>query len=239
MKQLNYIFYIIIYFVFIFNNNCYSQITCMPGQSIQFNIENIIKTNNINNFISFDLINENPTVFFIDSIKINRDINIELQKNYYNINVNHFVTNKIDSPIVLNIYGTGLAGNDSITHLYFNNIIVDNNKENDTTITIILKPKNNLLNYAKIAKISNIYPNPTALNSKLFIEYSVDIPTDVTFNIYDNKGNIIENFNFYKDKIGRAIFNVELKNKIYEGKYWIVLKTKAGIHSYPFIILNQ
>lgn len=228
-------FFLINLIITFISTYCYSQIICPIGQNIQFNIDNIT-TEPINNSLNITINNSNPTVFYIDSVKFN-NISLNLSRTYYDIEIQHVFETPTNTPIALTIYGTGLAGNDTITELQFHNII-DNSKIKDTTINIILQ-KYIPGSYAKLAKITNIYPNPTNINNQLYIEYSLDIPSNIIVKIYSINGKEEKKIEIKNNNLfGKNTLVIDLNHDIYEGKYFAVLESSSGTHFYPFIVLN-
>src|SRR5690606_26703037 len=107
---------------------CFCQISCSPGDNIQFCINNFINSETTIENISFLIYNSNDTVFYIDSIKINDIFIVNMQKDYLTTNC---LFENIDAlldlkTVDLYIYGTGLSGNDTITNISLTNILYDN-----------------------------------------------------------------------------------------------------------------
>lgn len=221
---------------FLFSNICFSQYYGEAGKSMNFTFKNWIVEKQISE-LSFKLASSNPTVFFVDSIKINDLYLMDLERNYFEINCS--AQNLNTSEINLTIYGTALAGNDTITNLLFFDIIVnENNLKIDTTVSIISKNPLIHSNYAKFAKISNIYPNPAIKNTTFNVEYFADLPSSIKFKIFNVVGEQIWQTEFYKEKIGRDNLTIDLDSNSPMGKYWIFLETELGTHFYPFVLIK-
>jgi len=232
--------YIFLILFFGLLNTTYSQINCNAGENVEYHIPNWLEfTENIDN-IAFTVKSSNPTVFFIDSIKINDTILMQPKRNY---NETKFSTGNLNSEqIDLIIYGTGLSGNDTITVLTIEDIFINDNKidENEfENITVIqVKSNDNTIyhNYIRLAKITNLYPIPVAYGNDLIIYYVIDIPADVKFNVVNSLGASIEKFELKNVTVGKNEFKLKINNNYFSGIYWIILDTSSGKHRKSFVV---
>lgn len=233
MKLYKYVFFIIISIV-ILTRFAYSQITCLPSENVKYTISNWLKADKIDT-ISFTIHNSNPTVFYIDSIKINDKFLVNIERNYEitNCSANGLDLQNID----LVIYGIGLNTNDTITELKINNVTL-NNKKLDSTISINVQVKNNIGHqYVKFAQITNIYPIPLTYHDDLNIDFIIDISMDINFTITDESGRMIEYHEIKNATKGKQKLQINLHN-YNAGTYRIILKTDTGNHSSSFIVVN-
>ena len=231
-----YVFIILFFGLF---HPTFSQINCNAGKNTEYQITNWIETNEVINQISFTVKSSNPTVFFIDSIKIN-NLNTTVERHYYETK---FSTTDLNSnQIDLTIYGTGLSGTDSLTMLTIDDIFIDENRFHSeqiiTNIQAISNADNINLNYVRIAKITDLYPNPVDYGNELTIYYVIDIPTDVEVNVVNILGLSIEKFVIQNVAAGKNEIKLSTKNKYFSGVHWIILNTNSGKPRKSFVITN-
>ncbi len=222
---------------FFISSLCFGKHYCKIGQSTDFTFENWIESKSKIKELSLKISSSNPTIFYIDSIKINDNIKATLKRNYFDIEckAKDINSNQID----LAFYGTGLAGNDTITTLSLSDVYLDNKfLKQDTSITIISKHNLIDVNYAKFVKISNVKANVVFYKSQISIEYFVDLPVDVKVSIFNELGETVWHDEFYKEKIGKDEILVNLGNQWSAGKYWIFLETDIGSDFSSFIVIK-
>jgi len=217
-------------------NFCYSQISCLAGETVRYEINNWISNNEKIQNISFTVESSNPTVFYIDSIKINDLIVVNLDRSYWEIKC--FASDLDLENINLFIYGTGLSSADTMTLLKITDIIFDGNTAEDTIITAISKDKNNH-KIVRLAKILNVYPVPLRYGEDFNIDFLIDIPMDINFSIVDAMGKTVAKYEIKNAETGTQTFRImNLGSKISFGMYRLFLETNAGNNSVSFIKSN-
>ena len=228
------VFVYIFFVVFTVSANfCYSQISCFANESVRFEIPNWISNSEKIQNISFTVQSSNPTVFFIDSIKINDLISVEMKRSYWEIKCS---TNDLNlENIDLIIYGTGLNSADTVTEIQITDIIFDENTAEDFSITAVSKSQHTVV---KFAKILNIYSLPLKVNEDLHIDFLIDISQDISFTVADLNGKIVEKFEIKNAEIGRRTFKINFGNSISFGVYRIFLETNTGNDSQLFLRAN-
>ena len=82
MKKNKYITFLLFFLLF---NESYSQINCNSGENVKYSIQNFINSENKLKSLTFLLKNSNPTVFYVDSIKINDEILVNFERNYWEL----------------------------------------------------------------------------------------------------------------------------------------------------------
>jgi len=214
-------------------NFCHSQITCISGENVRHEITNWISHSEKIQVLFFTVKSSNPTVFYIDSIKINDLIAVDLDRNYWEIKC--FVSDLKLESIDLIIYGTGLNSADTITLLQITDIIFDGNTAEDTIITAISKNNNNH-KIIKFAKILKVYPVPLRDDEDLNIDFLIDVPQNISFTVADAMGKIIGKYEIKNANVGNQTFSIKsFGNSISSGMYYIFLETNAGNASKLFI----
>lgn len=217
-------------------NSSYSQINCVSGESVRYSINNFISNTELVHNLSFTVKSSNPTVFYIDSIKINDNIIMELQRDYSDISCNADMLNQ--NAIDLVIYGTGLSGNDSTEILTLADIKYNDNTMENIEIRVKSKDPHINLNYAKLAQISDIYPCPVGNGQQLNIDYVIDITSDVKIYLANELGKMIEIYEIPNVEKGKRNLQVDIDNRLGSGAYWIMLETNSGNHSQSFSIVK-
>ena len=226
---------ICIFFAIFPLNFCYLQVDCLASESMKYEITNWISTSNKIQNLSFSVKSSDPTVFYIDSIKINDVVSVDLVRSYWEIecSANDLNLENLD----LFIYGTGLSSADTMTQLKITDIIFDENIAEDTTIIVIFKNEYHH-SFVRFAKIINVYPAPLIYEEDLNIDFSIDIPMDISFSVFDATGRIVEKYEIRNAEKGRQIFKINFKNRIASGRYWIFLETNTGNDSRSFTKVN-
>jgi hypothetical protein len=220
-------------FVLLFGKS-YSQINCNSGENVKYSIQNFANSENPINSLTFLLKNSNPTVFYIDSIKINDEILMNFERNYWEINC--FSENLNFKNISLTLYGTGLSGNDSLTELNFENIFFSENQAENLTISVKSKNNDVVQNYAKFAKITSIYPNPVISENKIKIDYLIDKNSNVKFKLFNDLGKLIDEIEIQNVEKNKQTFELIIDKNLPNGAYFILLETNSGKYVKSFCV---
>ena len=226
MKQ---IIFILILFVAIFEVAS-GQILTKQGEKFE---HTITLNSPINNKISFDLYFDNPVLIYIDSIKVN-ETKLNITKNNY---ILHCISDMIQvGSIDLVLFGTALYGNDTMTYIRFNDTKIDDMPINLDSIEVIVNSEYNHL-YARLSKITKIYPLPANKWSGFEIEYVVDIVCDVDITIVNEIGQNILVLEYKSQPKG--LYTIFIDSRNYStGVYYAYFKTMAGEGVYSIIIKN-
>ena len=224
MKQ---IAFILILFVAMYNLTN-GQIITKQGEKIEYTIA--LETQ-IDNKIEFDLSIDNPTLFYIDSIKLG-NIKLNILRNNY---ILHCSSDEIGvGGADLTLFGTALFGNDTVTYILFSRVKIDDIEIDLASIKIIVEHKYNHL-YTRFSRITNIYPIPVNKKNELTLEYMIDVICDVNIFIINESGEILLKFEYYSQPKGTHKIFIDTRNYSV-GVYYTFLKTKTGTSVYSFII---
>jgi hypothetical protein len=207
------------------------QIITKQGENIEYTITSNLQ---IENKIEFNLSFDNPTLIYIDSIKIN-DAKLEIVRNNYILRCS---SDKIPiGNLDLMLFGTTLYGTDTLTYIKFSDVKIDNKDIDIEPIKVIVELEYGHL-YSRFARITKIYPNPTNRWNGFEIEYVIDSDCDVNIIIVNEVGKNLLELEYKSHPKGiHKIFIDNIQNYSI-GVYYAYFKTKVGTNVYPFIIKN-
>ncbi|MBI5325354.1 MAG: hypothetical protein HZB41_08815 [Ignavibacteriae bacterium] len=240
--------FIIIIILFIFKQNCVSQIQAQYAEGITGDEIQIIITVPVSfatigiNALEGKIHLSNPTVFYPDSITnlsgfiMTPDITQNIHDSAWIFKTEFEKSNSNDSLIYLMLYGEALAGTDSTCFLKFTGIKLNEISVNDFTTKVTIHRGSIPSNYIRFAKIIKYYPNPVEDERPTKWYYLIDKSTIVEFYIIDYRGKETFLVNLGEKSIGIHEFDFTPEMGFSSGWYWMKLKTTIGESISPFVI---
>ncbi|MFH1051737.1 MAG: hypothetical protein V1779_12520 [bacterium] len=192
-----------------------------------------------------DLLISNPTVFYpLDILSAENTIinHYTFQRktdSTYHLSINLTIENDfIQEETFCSLKGELLAGNDSITKLYFSNVILGDSAQSDFSVNVKSTSASGFMNYVRFARITGYYPNPLRIGETLHLDYYIDKKSKIKFYIYDlrTKAKLIEDLGIVG--IGLHSFEFILDGSFSAGLYYLMLETNSGFVYKPLVIIK-
>jgi len=178
-------------FILLFQYNAKAEDTLLIGNKYSYEFLNVEADS-----IVWEILIENPTLIFIDSISFNSEM-LPLQR--ISIDTIQFHTFGNGS---LKVCISPLAGSDSTTYFIIHKYDINKRLLADTTFRHFIRSSFTPLPYIRIASLSDNMPNPVLINESTQWNYYLDQPSTVTIDIVDLCGRILYTDTFYKEKAG-------------------------------------
>ncbi len=216
------------------------------GELIYFDIEysGNIETGKEYSFES-DLFLSNPTVFFPleilgrHNIAIDETIMTQYTDSTYHLTVRFVNTSDFTSyDTIFQIKGELLAGNDSMTTLFFTNVKLNDTSQENFSSVVKSTSAPGFIQYVRFARITDFYPNPIQFGETLHLDYYIDKKSVIKIWLNDLKGNGFLIGDLGIVGIGIQSFDYYIDKSMSAGMYWIVLETFTGTAYKPLIIIK-
>lgn len=194
--------------------------------------------------LSGKIIISNPTVFYIDSLQLISQAGIthnaaltRIHDTLYSFSVEDNSSACSDCNMFA-LYGTPLAGNDTVCVVTFSDLIYNGTQTTPFIILIKSDPLITPLPYLKAVKMQENYPNPATPAGPTYWRYRIDRATDIIFNLWNMQGCLIAQFKDFKDKPGYYTYRMEIAPEYSSGMYYFEIITNTGRDSKKFIIIR-
>ncbi len=194
-------------------------------------IEGIVQLSNPLVFYPLDMLADSD--FEIIENNINRE-----NDSIYKIRLKINIKSKPVRELKINFCGELLAGNDSVCSVNFTNVQINFNSANDFEIDIKSYNLGSKFPYLRFARLLQNAPNPVTAGSNTNWTYTIDIPQNINFLVYNLVGKLMYEEKRKIESPGTHIYDLLIDNLTYPGIYYFILDGEYTRVGRSFVIIK-
>jgi hypothetical protein len=214
-----------------------------PGDMLSLKIaldSRPVNGNDINLEGYFEL--DNPTLFYPDKFTGSSCAEIKTQElkrlsdSIYSFSVTF--ASLSDSLPYFYLSGEALAGHDSLCRIEFFDTMINNDSISGFSGLIINKSDYLPEDYVRFATMKAGYPNPVYMSMPVSWEYTTDKTSDLTFSVFDARGNEIVVNKIKGQAPGTHVFMLGPEHNLTDGMYFLRIATYSGYIQQKFCVIK-